>query len=406
MSSTSTHPPVALGLPGADHDVAVAGAGPPVDGADVVAADVLAQRVELGALAAHPHRRPAVEVAQPGQPAEAGACGTRTAAATRTAPGHLAGALPGGQAERAEAAHGDPGGAQVAAAVGRQRRAQQHPVAGARGRSRCRLPVAPAVGCQASRSTPADPPARRCWRRRASVDVGWPSRTGPTGRRVTVEQRRAAARAARRRRPAAATASSHSHTVPRGRAQHAPRTHARAAAAAGRRPVSIVHRQRGTGTEPSARCEHLADRRRPRARPRAAARAGAPGCAWASALTSSGVTKSRPVSQAQARAGAQQRGGAARADPEAQRRRLAGGAGDVDDVRRPPRARPAPRVRRPRPAAMSAAPATARDARRRRRRAGRSRRRAGAGSPAPRPRSGTGSTTLSRNRSSWASGSG
>ena len=31
--------------------------------------DVLPQRVELGALAAHPHRGPAVELAQPGEPA-------------------------------------------------------------------------------------------------------------------------------------------------------------------------------------------------------------------------------------------------------------------------------------------------------------------------------------------------
>ena len=60
--------PVALGLPGADHDVAVARRGAPVDGADVVAADVLAQRVELRALAAHAHRRSAVQVAQPRQP--------------------------------------------------------------------------------------------------------------------------------------------------------------------------------------------------------------------------------------------------------------------------------------------------------------------------------------------------
>ncbi len=63
------HPAVPLGLPGPHHDVAVAGAGPPVDGPHVVPADVLPQRVELRALAADADRRSAVEVAQPCQPA-------------------------------------------------------------------------------------------------------------------------------------------------------------------------------------------------------------------------------------------------------------------------------------------------------------------------------------------------
>ena len=97
------HAAVPLGLPGADDDVAVAGAGPPVDGADVVAADVLAQRVELGALPAHPDRRPAVELAQPGQPAGQVLAGLER----RQRPDRardVEGPLPGGQPERARAA--------------------------------------------------------------------------------------------------------------------------------------------------------------------------------------------------------------------------------------------------------------------------------------------------------------
>ena len=54
--------------------------------------------------------------------------------------------------------------------------------------------------------------------------------------------------------------------------------------------------------------------------------------AWASALTSSGVTKSRPVSQAHARAARSSAVAPRGLTPEAERRRLAGGAGDVDDV--------------------------------------------------------------------------
>ena len=50
------HSPVAFGSPGADHDVRTPRGGAPVDGPDVVADDVLPQRVELGALATDQNR--------------------------------------------------------------------------------------------------------------------------------------------------------------------------------------------------------------------------------------------------------------------------------------------------------------------------------------------------------------
>ena len=147
------HAAVPLGLPGADHDVAVAGAGPPVDRADVVAADVLAQRVELGALAAHPDRGPAVELAEPGQPAGQVLAGLeRRQRADRA--GDVERLLPGAQAERPAQPGGHADGAQVAAAPRLQRRSAAAPGRPATRAIRCRLPVAPAVGCQASRTTP------------------------------------------------------------------------------------------------------------------------------------------------------------------------------------------------------------------------------------------------------------
>ena len=62
------HPTVPLRPPGADHDVGPPRGGAPVDGPDVVADDVFAQRVEFGALAADQHRDRAVELAELRQP--------------------------------------------------------------------------------------------------------------------------------------------------------------------------------------------------------------------------------------------------------------------------------------------------------------------------------------------------
>ena len=121
------HPAVALGLPGADHDVAVARAGAPVDRADVVAADVLTQRVELGALAADPDRGPSVELAEPGQPAGQVLAGLeRRQRADR--PRHAEGLLAPGQPERTAQPGGHTQGAQVAAAARCQPGPQQHAV--------------------------------------------------------------------------------------------------------------------------------------------------------------------------------------------------------------------------------------------------------------------------------------
>ena len=61
------HAPVALGTPGAHQDLAAAGGGAPVDGAYVVADDVLAKGVELGPLTAHHHCAATVHLPQPGQ---------------------------------------------------------------------------------------------------------------------------------------------------------------------------------------------------------------------------------------------------------------------------------------------------------------------------------------------------
>ena len=68
VSSTMTTRAVPLGPPGPDHHIRAAGGRPPVDGADVVADDVLTQRVELGSVAADQHRQQPVDLAQLGQP--------------------------------------------------------------------------------------------------------------------------------------------------------------------------------------------------------------------------------------------------------------------------------------------------------------------------------------------------
>ena len=92
-------------------DVGRAGGGPPVDRADVVAGDVLAQRVELGALARAPAARYGRRARAAG-PACAGRCrrdGERRQHPHR--PRHRVRALPAGQPERAQRAHRHPVGA-------------------------------------------------------------------------------------------------------------------------------------------------------------------------------------------------------------------------------------------------------------------------------------------------------
>ena len=291
------HPPVPLGLPGADHDVAVAGAGPPVDRAYVVAADVLAQRVELRALAAHPHRRPPVQVAQPGEPAD-GRCLRESNGGSdpHRARRRRSGALPGRQPERPDSPHGHADGAQVAAPG---RAAAGSPAArGRRGRAgrRCRLSVAPAVGCHASRTSTAQRAARRCSSTASVRSPRVPERGPGPGRRSTESERGATRPAAGPRRPArrrpAATA-----TPCTGRAQqhgHQPQQEQQRDAPGDRHGDRRSARDRDRAER---RRRAPRRRRRPRARPRAAARAGARASACASAFTSSGVTKSRPVAR-------------------------------------------------------------------------------------------------------------
>ena len=247
----------------------------------------------------------------------------------RTTPGTATVRCRDGQAERPAGAHGDAVGAQVAAAYGLQRRAQQHPVTGGQPE---REPVAvraggrlPGVAEHAGEPCAAEGLAT------TSVDeVGSPSRTGAVGRRAISSSGRLRARAARRPRPAARRPAARATSCRRTGA--APPAPGRAARSSGTRPEIAI--SGGPGHRPERGVEHLPDLRRPRARPPAAARAGGRGVAWASALTSSGVTKSRP-GQPRPRPGRpHQRGRAARADAQAERGRLAGGAGDVDDVRR------------------------------------------------------------------------
>ena len=97
VSSTITTRRSRSGPPGAHHHVGAPGGGPPVDGADVVADDVLAQRIELGALAAD-QRRDACRRARAAWPAAtADACATGTAAGSgpARAPGASSACPPG-----------------------------------------------------------------------------------------------------------------------------------------------------------------------------------------------------------------------------------------------------------------------------------------------------------------------
>ena len=118
---------VLLGLPGAHDEVLAPGGGPPVDRAHVVALDVVAQAVELGALAAGAHRGPAVELAQHGEPAgQVLAGGEGVQRADRA--GHRDRPLPRGQPQRPEHAHGDPVGEAVTAPGGHEVGGEAHPL--------------------------------------------------------------------------------------------------------------------------------------------------------------------------------------------------------------------------------------------------------------------------------------
>jgi hypothetical protein len=123
---------IALGPPRAHHEIVgsrAARGGAPVDGAHIVAAHVLAQRVELGTLAAHHHARAPLELAQASEP-------RRQMAAAVERWQHRDGALsaerglPGREAQRTEAAHRHVLAAPHAAAERLQLLEQAPPLAG------------------------------------------------------------------------------------------------------------------------------------------------------------------------------------------------------------------------------------------------------------------------------------
>src|SRR5207248_5826863 len=106
-------PPVPLGPVGTGDDVGAPGAGPPVDRPYVVADHVLAQRVELRALAPAPGDDHPGDDPQPGQllrqqPAGGEPGQHAQPPGRRHRVGAAAGRLPVRQAQRAEGADGDP----------------------------------------------------------------------------------------------------------------------------------------------------------------------------------------------------------------------------------------------------------------------------------------------------------
>ena len=297
---------------------------------------------------------------------------------TRTVPGTSTERLPAGQAERARCTR------TVTRSVRRSPR--RVGVSGVVSRtwspagrsSRCRLPVAPADGCQASRSSPRTrrSPGLATTQRR-SGGLALPDLRRPGGGSST-SRRRVRREQHVQRPPAASTASTHQAAVLAGRAQqHARRTPS--STSSGTRPVSA---HRGTGTESTALCSTWLDRDalelglRAQPQPVGQRRAG-------QRLHVVGRDEVAALQPGPRAAGAQQRGRPAGADAEAQRRRDPGGPRDVDDVagdlgghrHRAYGGRAGLRVARRRPP---------RAPRRRRCRAGRSRRRAAAGSPARR----------------------
>jgi hypothetical protein len=257
--------------------------GPPVDRAHVVALDVVAEGVELGALAAGPHRRAAVELPQLGEPARQ----VLARAERRQGPdraGHDEDTLPGGQPQRAVHPQRHPVGQPVAAPGRRQRRRDTRPLPGPKvdrvTGSRTLPPMA--ARRPAARPRTRRDPALATVRMDSAVS---PSRLAGIGPRLT---RRSWGRGARRASRASRTTVAATHqrtvvaegqttaaTIPSGTSQSA-------------RWVRAIG-QRGTGTEASAD-----SRTDPTLTPSSSAsgvrlsrwaRVG-----WASALTSSGVT--------------------------------------------------------------------------------------------------------------------
>ena len=142
--------------------------------------DVLAQRVELGALAADPDRRASVQLAQPGQPRRQVLAARRTAAARASRP-----ATPGDRCRPAEPERAEQRTVTRSASRSPRRVGSSSVVSRRRSppgsRAGAALPVAPADGCHASRSQPRNPAAGACWSRAATST---PARRAGPGRPV------------------------------------------------------------------------------------------------------------------------------------------------------------------------------------------------------------------------------
>ena len=204
--------PVPLGAPRAHDDLRAARGRAPVDRPDVVADDVLAQRVELGALAADLHGGAAVHLPQPGQPRRQVAAGGELRQHPQPS-GHRERRLPGREPERADDADRHRVRQPVAAA-GRHERGD-HPagLARAAGRRRAGSPRRPRTAATRRARAPAAAAGCRCVS--VSTDrVRSVSRTDGRQRPGDGDLRAARRRGRRRPRTATTTSSAHSTTVP------------------------------------------------------------------------------------------------------------------------------------------------------------------------------------------------
>jgi hypothetical protein len=107
------HPTVALGPPGPHHHVSAPRGGAPVDGPDVVADDILTQRIEFGALSTDQDRRHAFEFPQFRQPRRQ-MFARKERRQDPDLPRHPMRALPPGQTKGSNRARGDERGLLIA----------------------------------------------------------------------------------------------------------------------------------------------------------------------------------------------------------------------------------------------------------------------------------------------------
>ena len=268
------HPAVALGLPGAHHDVRLRA---------VARQSMLRTSSPRTYSRSESNSVPWPRTRTAARPSSSRSLASRlgrclrdgNGGSTRSAPGTSTGALPCRRGRAARAAHGDAVGAQVAAA-GREQRVVSSDAAR-------RRQVAAGAGCRARRPTAATRRAAtprtgdgRCWSTTSVVEVGSPCRTWPTSASCDGQSR------------CADGAQEH---VDATSSSDQPAASAQTVLAAGRSTTGADAEQQQQrhppgermgligGPAPSrARWPAPARPRRPRARPPGAARAGAP--AW------------------------------------------------------------------------------------------------------------------------------